>query len=143
MAHSDHDRSDARQLEAQAPPGLRLVHLAMAADVYRTKQEVMTYFDNHRVICGGQKANSTLLECPDIPPNRHNAVRRIVRNRRKYKKVAHAHGLQAAVHAFSTKFLWTPMTGRGGSYGSGTFHRLYAAATCSPIWVCPYLWQCS
>jgi hypothetical protein len=102
MANNDNDRSEAQQRELQAPSGLRLVDLAMTAEVYRTQQEVMNCFDHHQcVVCGGQYSHETLLECPDIPHHRRNAVRTIVRNRGKYKKFAQAYGLPAAVNAFT------------------------------------------
>jgi hypothetical protein len=101
-AHNDADRHDARQRELQAPQGLRLVDLAMAADVYRCQQDVLASFDHHRcVICDGQHTHASLLECPSIPTYRRQAVREVVRNRGKYKKFSRTHGLQAAVHSFS------------------------------------------
>jgi hypothetical protein len=102
VANNDHDRSEARQREIQTPQGLRLIDLAMTADVYRTQQEVMNCFDHHQcVVCGGQYTHETLLECPDIPHHRRSAVRNIVRNRGKYKKFALVHGLPAAINAFT------------------------------------------
>jgi hypothetical protein len=112
VANNDHDRLEARQVKVKPLKAFNLSIIAMTAEIYRTQHEVMNCFDHHQcVVCGGQYTHETLLECPDIPHHRRNAVRTIVRNRGKYKKFAQAHGLPAAVNAFTNNpygLKWLP-----------------------------------